>query len=143
MLLFISLYFSDPSGANRFFPQFSPFVVHTKNFCGDQGSFFPLMMFVNDLTGCFSHCGVKGGYHRIHVCICIVHDSERCKLPAYHSLEGFKRTGILKLFDVKFESCVLWLADSFQAKVEGHHQQVVVTSNVCSWKTSRSGNVHS
>ena len=27
-------------------------------------------------------------------------------------------------------SCVFWLADSFQAKVEGHHQQVVVTSNV-------------
>ena len=36
-----------------------------------------------------------------------------------------------------------WLADSFQAKVEGHHQQVRVTSNVCSWKTSCSHNVHS
>ena len=30
-----------------------------------------------------------------------------------------------------------------QAKVEGHHQQVVITSIVCSWKTSCSGNVHS
>ena len=25
----------------------------------------------------------------------------------------------------------------------GHHQQVVITSNVCSWKTSCAGNVHS
>ena len=25
----------------------------------------------------------------------------------------------------------------------GHHQQVVITSNICSWKTSCSGNVHS
>ena len=32
---------------------------------------------------------------------------------------------------------------SFQAKAEGHHQQVVITSNVCFWKTSCSGNVHS
>ena len=27
-------------------------------------------------------------------------------------------------------------------KVEGHHQQIVVTSNVCSWKTKCSGTVH-
>ena len=32
-------------------------------------------------------------------------------------------------------------ADSFQTKMESHHQQVVVTSNVCFWKTSCSGNV--
>ena len=34
---------------------------------------------------------------------------------------------------------MFWLVDSFQAKVEGHHQKVVVTSNVCFWKTSCSG----
>ena len=107
MLWFISLCFSDPSGANRFFPQFSHFVVHTKNFCGGQGSFFPLMMFAKDLTGCFSHCCVEDGDHCIQVCIFIVHDGERCKFPAYHSLEGFQHIGIFQLFEVKLESCAL------------------------------------
>ena len=64
-------------------------------------------------------------------------------LFAYHNLEGFLHVGIFQLFEVKLESCVFWLADFFQAKAEGHHQQVVITSNVCSWKTSGSGNVHS
>ena len=73
----------------------------------------------------------------------IIHDGERCKLPAHHSLEGFHHIRIFQLFEVRLESCVFWLADSSQAKVEGHHQQVVVTSNVCSWKTSCSGDVHS
>ena len=65
------------------------------------------------------------------------------KLPAYLSLEGFQHIGIFQLFEVKFESCVFWLAISFQMKVEGHHHQLVVTSSVYSWKTSCSGNVHS
>ena len=75
--------------------------------------------------------------------IVVAHDGERRKPPAYHSLEGFQHVGIFQLFEVKLESCVFWLADFFQAKAEGHHQQVMITSNVCSWKTSCSGNVHS
>ena len=51
-----------------------------------------------------------------------------CKLPACHSLEGFQRIGIFQLFEIKLEFCVFWLVDSFQAKVEGHHQQVVLLS---------------
>ena len=70
-----------------------------------------------------------------------VHDGERCKLPAYHSLEGFQHIRIFQLFEVRLESCVFWPDDSFQAKVEGHHQQVVVTSDVCCGKTSCSGTV--
>ena len=31
----------------------------------------------------------------------------------------------------------------FKRKVEGYHRQIVVTSSVCSWKTSCSGNVNS
>ena len=58
-------------------------------------------------------------------------------------LEGFQHIGIFQLFEVKLESCVFWLADSVKAKVEGHHQKVVATSNVCSLRTSCSGNVHS
>ena len=45
MLLFTSLYFSDPSGLNLFLSQFSPFVVQIKNFCSDPG-FFLLMLFL-------------------------------------------------------------------------------------------------
>ena len=83
-------------------------------------------------SGCFSHCCVEGGDHSVHVCIFIVHNGERCEPPAYHSLEGFQHIGIFHLFKVKLESWVFWLADSFQVTVEGHHQQVVVISNVCS-----------
>ena len=31
----------------------------------------------------------------------------------------------------------------FKVKAEGHYQQVVITSNVCSWKTLCSGTAHS
>ena len=40
MLLSASMYFSDPSGSNRFFSQLSPFLAQIKNFCSDQ-VFFP------------------------------------------------------------------------------------------------------
>ena len=73
-------------------------------------------MFAKDLTGCFSHCCVEGGDHCIHVCIFTVHDCEWCKLPAYHSLERFQHNGIFRLFEVKLESCVFWLADSFRQR---------------------------
>ena len=81
----------------------SPFVVQIKNFCSDPFCFlsFFLTMFVKDLTGCFCHCCVEGSDRWIHVCILIVYDGERCKLPAYHSLEGFQHTGIFQLSEVK------------------------------------------
>ena len=102
-----------------------------------------MFVFAKDLTGCFSQCCVEGDDHWIYVCIFVAHDGERWKPPAYHSSEGFQHVGIFHLFEVKLESCVFWLADFFQAKAEGHHQQVVITSNICSWKTSCSGNVYS
>ena len=105
--------------------------------------FFLLRMFAKDLTGWFSHCCVEGGDHWIYFCIFVAHDGERCKPPAYHSLEGFQHLGIFQRFEVQLESCVFWFADFFQAKAECHHQQIVITFNVCSWKTSCSGNVHS
>ena len=73
-----------------------------------------VLMFAKDLTGCFSHCCAWGGEHRVHVCIFIVHDGERCKPPVYHSLEGFQHVGIFELSEVKLESCAFWLADPFQ-----------------------------
>ena len=95
-----------------FLSQFSPFATQIKNFCSDPG-FFLLKMFAKDLTGCFSHCCVEGGDHWIYVCIFVAHDGERCKSPAYHSLEGFQHVMIFQLFEVKLESCVFWLADFF------------------------------
>ena len=58
------------------------------------------------------------------------------------AFEGFQHIGIFQLFEVKLESRVFWLADFFQVNVESHYQQVVVVSNVCSWKPSCSRNVH-
>ena len=63
-------------------------------------------MFAKDLTGCFSHCCAEGGDHWIKVCISIVHDGERCKLPTYRSLEGFQHFGIFQHSKVRLESCV-------------------------------------
>ena len=80
-----------------FLPQFSPFVAQIENFCSDPG-FFLLTMFAKNLTGCFSHCCVEGGDHWICVCIFVAHNGEKCKPPAYHSLEGFQHVGMLGSF---------------------------------------------
>ena len=88
MLLFTSLYFSDPS----FLSQSSPFVAQVKVFCSEPGLFL-LTMFAKDLTGCFSHCCVQGGDHWTQVCVFIVDDGERCKLSTYRRLEGFNTLG--------------------------------------------------
>ena len=93
--------------------------------------FFLLTMFAKDLTGWSSHCCVEDGDDGIYVSIFVVHDGERCILPAYHSFEGSQHVGIFQLFGVKLESCVFCLADSFQTKVGGRHQQVMVSSNAC------------
>ena len=59
----------------------------------------------------------------------IVHDGEGFKLPAYHSLEGFKHIMVFQLFEVKLESCVFWLVDSFPATVEGNHLHFASSSS--------------
>ena len=82
-MFYTSLYFSDPSGLNRFFLS-SLLLLHRSRISAVLG-FFLLTMFAKDLTGCFSLCCVEGGDHFIQVCVCIVHDGEKCKLPTYHS----------------------------------------------------------
>ena len=64
-----------------------------------------------------------------------------CKFPTYHCFECFCYIRILKFLDVKFDSC--WFVDHLQANVEGCHHQVMITSDICSWKASCPGNVHS
>ena len=67
-----------------FLSQFSPFVTQIKNLCSLTG-FCLLTMIAKDLTGCFNQCRVDGGDHWIQVCVFIVHDGERCKLPTCNS----------------------------------------------------------
>ena len=102
LLLFTSLYFSDPSGSNRFFLS-SLLLWHRSRITAVTQFFFLLTMFAKDLTGCFNHCCVEGGDHWIQVCGFIVHDSERCKPPTSHSLEGV----ISSTFNRKY-LCILW-----------------------------------
>ena len=142
MLLFTSLYFSDPSGSNLFF--FSSLLLsHRSRISAVIQGFFLLTMFAKDLTGCFSHCCVEGDDHWIYVCIFVARDGERYKPPAYQSLEGSNTLGSLSFSRSNFSLMCFGLLVFSQAKAEGHHQQVVITSNVCSWKTSCSSNVHS
>ena len=144
MLLFTSLYFSDPSGLNLFFLSSLLLSHRSKTSPVPPGFLFCWCLpRISPAVSVTAMLCAEGGDHWIQVCVFIVHDGERCKFPTYHSLVGFEHIGIFQLFEFKLESCVFWLADFFQAKVEGHHQQVVVTSNVCPWKTSCSGYVHS
>ena len=54
MLLFIFLYFSDPSGSNLFF-LISLLLSHKSRISAVIQDFFLLTMCAKDLTGCFSH----------------------------------------------------------------------------------------
>ena len=60
MLLFTSLYFSDPSGSDLFFLS-SLLLSHRSGISAVTQVFFVLTMFAKDLNGCFSHCCVEGG----------------------------------------------------------------------------------
>ena len=99
-------------------------------------------MFAKDLTGCFSHCCVEGGNHWIHVCIFIVHDGERCKLPAYHSLEGFQHIEVFQLFEIKLESSVFFDCWFFSGEggrsplASRDHFQCLLPGNFVFWHCS-------
>ena len=101
-----------------------------------------LTMFAKDLISCFSHGCVEGGGHWIHVCIVIVNDDERSKLPAYHSLEGFQHIGMFQLFEVQLESWV-FLAGWFCSGESGRsssasrgHFQCLLLENFVFWHCS-------
>ena len=93
--------------------------------------------------GCVGHYFVEGVDQQVHVGIFVIQYDKWYKFPTYHCFECFCYIRILKFLDVKFDSCWLWFADPLQANVEGCHQQVVITSDICSWKASCPGNVHS
>ena len=107
-----------------------------------------------DFTPCWSQRGVHyGTSHRVkptrehHTEWSVLRNITQSE--AYHgtshrvkrTMEHYTEWRIL--FEIKLESCVLLLADYLRTKVKGHRQQAVVTSNVCSLKSSCSGNVYS
>ena len=102
MLLFTSLYFSEPSGSNHFFLG-SLLLLHRSRISAVTQDFFLLTMFAKDFTSYFRHCCVEGGGHWIHVCIFIIHDGKSCKIPVYHRFEGSQHIGIFQLFGVNLE----------------------------------------
>ena len=98
-------------------------------------------MFAKDLTGCFSHCCAEGGDHSVHVCFFITHDGERCKLPTYHSFEGFRYTWGFQLYEAKLESCVLacWFFpdEGERSSSASHvHFQCLLLENFQFWQCS-------
>ena len=129
MLLFTSLYFSEPSGSNRFF--LSSLLLSHRSKMSAVIHFF-IFFFSLSLWRCLPRISLTVSVtavlkveknHWIYVRIFIAHDGERCKPPAYHISEGFQNVGIFQLFEVKLEACVFWLADFFQVKAEGHHHK--------------------
>ena len=80
MFLFTSLYFSDPSGSKHFFLSSLLLSDRSRISVVTQG-FFLLTMFAKDLAGCFSHCYVEVGDHRVHVCIFIIYDVRGANFP--------------------------------------------------------------
>ena len=84
---------------------------------------------------------------RIHVCMFIIHDGERRKpstaWKVSHKLESsaFRgQTWVFRVLDcwLLFVLCLfvcLFVFFFSQTTVEGHYQQVVAISNVCSWNT--------
>ena len=87
-------------------PRVRIFSFSVRSFCRTGQEFlqwprvFSLTMFAKDVTGCFNHYCVEGGDHLIHFWIFVIYDGERCKLPAYHILEGFQHIWIFKLFEL-------------------------------------------
>ena len=96
MSLFTSLYFSDPSGSNLFFLNFLLLSRRSRISAVTQGLFFwrclPRISLVVSVTA------VLCGNHRIHFCVFIIHDGERSKLLAYHSLESIQHIWIFQPF---------------------------------------------
>ena len=121
-----------------FFLRFSSISLHCSPIQFSLAFFMHLLMLL--FTSLYFS---ESGDHWIYVCMFIAHDGETCKPPAFHSLEGFQHVGIFQLFEVKIESCVFWLADFFSGEGGRSSSASRDHFNVCSWKTSCSGNVHS
>ena len=90
MLLFISLYFSDPSGSNGVFLSCLLLSHRSKISAVTQVFFFfwrclPWVSLVVSVTAL-----LKVVIYESRFVYSFAHDGERCKLPACHSLEGFQ-----------------------------------------------------
>ena len=68
-----------------------------------------------DFTGCYSHCFVKDVGWR-YICH-----------PGWKGMEISQ----IKVPDIKFDFCMVWVAESFQANVEYYHQHVMIAFDIC------------
>ena len=115
-----------------FLSQFSSFVAQIKNFCSYPRYFLLTML---------PRISLAASVTAVLKVMIIESMSESslfmmlrgANFPPIDSLEGFQRIGISQLFEVKLQSCVFWLADPFQTKVEGLHQQEQAQCALCDW----------
>ena len=109
-----------------FLSHFCPFVAQIKLFSAvTQGSLF---------WWCLPRISVAVSVTAVLKTVII--DGERCKLPAYHSLEGFQHTGIFQLSEVKLRLVRFGLLILFRRR-----WKVIISK---SWSLPMcSGNVHS
>ena len=125
-----------------FLSQFSPFVAQIKNFCNDPG-FFLLMMFAKDLLAVSVTAVMKVVIIEsisVSSLLMMVRGADLLPIIAWKLSNTL---GSLSCSRSNLSLVCFGLLIFFQAKAEGRHQQVLITSNVCSWKTSCSGNIHS
>ena len=142
ILLFTSLYFSGPSASNLFFLK-SLLLSHRSRISAVIQGFF--------LWRCLSGISLAVSVNTVLKVVLIESMSEYSLLMMVRGANlspiiAWKVSNTLGSFSFSRSNLSLvcfGLLIFFQAKMEGHHQQVVISSNVCSWKTLCSGNVRS
>ena len=134
--------FSDPSGSNRFFLSYLHWSHRSRISAVTQVFFFwrclPKILLAVSITAVLKVVMIES--RSVSSLSMMVRGAN---FPPIIAWKVSNTLGSFRFSRSNLSLVCFWLADSFQANVEGHHQQVVVTSNVCFWKTSCSGNVHS
>ena len=135
-----SLYFSNPSGSNLFFDK-SLLLLHLSRISAvNQGYFFwrclPRISLAVSVTTVLKVVIIES--MSVSSLFMMVRGAN---FPPIIAWKVSKTLGSFSFSRSNLNLVCFGFANYFQTKVEGHHQQVVVTSNVCSWKTSCFGTV--
>ena len=129
IFLLTSLYFAAPSGSH--FLLFNSLLLSQRSR-------------MSAVTHGFFWYFVEGVGQQVHVGIFVIHYDKGCKFPTYHCFECFCFIRFFTFLGVKLVFfCWLWFADPLQANVAVCHQQLMITSDICSLKASCPDNVHS
>ena len=117
-----------------FLSRFSPFIAQIENFCSDP-RFFLLTMFA---TAVLKVVIIES--KSVSSLLMLVRGANFLPTIAW---KVSNKLGSFSFSRSNLSLVCFGLLIFFQAKAEGPHQQVVITSNVCFWKTLCSGTVHS